>query len=303
MDLRARNFEPMPAIFSGIRLLYKLVSSVYRVFHHLTVSIIPTQNVQTVLFFLNRQAGPWALLWYAARRVNLSGHFWGPQKSFCFRSFSALLHTVVTSLLMVAGSPQAEALGKTGSELVESVSDMVKKLGFGRGPKPTEVAEFDAFFKRVALKLVNFCTKTVNLAAGTKHAGIGSFAVKSKKLVGRPALQAWWDEAESAFDNDASSLSLDKFKVLKQYKWVLSTEQVEKFNKMIGHVGAQSVKGALQDGCATDCKAIIPSRAGAASLSTSVQAGPVPPKLLKRAASSQAEKSAKMMKFFMPPTK
>ena len=195
-----------------------------------------------------------------------------------------------------------EALGKTACDLVESVRDLVVNLNTGSGPKKEEVDESDQFFKLVCKKLENFCVKTVRMNAAAPQDGKLNFGVvKTKRLVGGPAIQASFTELQDEFDKNAAGMKPDQFKEVKKYKWTLDDEQLTKFQNMLAWVTDMvPISSALCDeakpsGAATSCgEGSAPSSGSLVAFKPQTKASTKNDVLMEA-------KCAKMARFYLPP--
>jgi hypothetical protein len=213
---------------------------------------------------------------------------------------------VVLNLFKVQGGPQAEALGKMGQDLVDSVSDMVTRLSHGKGPKKSEVQTYDDFYKLVCKRMENFFTHTVFMGPSTSTSGGKlDFSPKSKRLVGIPAINAYFDHIIRAYAADPAQVLVKDLRCLKVHMWMLSDDAEKKVRELLQECCSSESSAALMDMVDSGGLEIVAVGAASSSSSSKLAAAEVakPSKKTMKDDEKSMAKSAKMMKFFVPPAR
>ena len=212
---------------------------------------------------------------------------------------------VVLNLFKVQGGPQAEALGKQGQDLVDSVSDMVTRLSHGKGPKKSEVQTYDDFYKLVCKRMENFFSFTVTMGPSSSASGGKlDFSPKSKRLVGRPAVNAYFEHIVRTYAANPAHVLVKDLRCLKVHMWMLSDEAEKNVRELLQECCSSESSAALMDMVDAVGLEIVPVGAASSSSSSKMAAEEVA-KLSKKALKDDEKtmaKSAKMMNFFVPPT-
>ena len=112
---------------------------------------------------------------------------------------------------------------------IETVIGLVQNLAMGYSPKAQHVATYSPFMKLVLKGLSDFYT--IDVTAPPAKGSKSLFGTRTS-LYGAPALEATYRKIERLVNGpEVSTLLMPMLLPLKNYKWMLTVDEVAELNK------------------------------------------------------------------------